>query len=143
MIELYTDGGCKPNPGIGSWAFIILKNDKEIYRLSGIGGKGVTNNQMEYLAIYNGLNYLLKNNIVDDDENDVSIISDSMLVIKQISGEYNINNVTLKEYCNKIFEIGKVLFKSKNIKLTWNSRESNWTKICDEMCDVEIKKYDA
>ncbi len=30
MIEIYTDGACKGNPGIGSWAYVVLKDAKEI-----------------------------------------------------------------------------------------------------------------
>lgn len=55
-IEIYTDGGCEPNPGKGGWAAIILwQNGKEI--LSG-AEKFTTNNRMELTAALNALKKL-------------------------------------------------------------------------------------
>ncbi len=52
ILEVYTDGGCIPNPGYGGWSFVI---DKEEYK-SG-GQKNVTNNQMELRAIIEAIEY--------------------------------------------------------------------------------------
>ena len=30
MINIYTDGACSGNPGIGGWGVVILDNNKEI-----------------------------------------------------------------------------------------------------------------
>lgn len=52
--KIYTDGGCKPNPGFGGWAAIIheyldgdLKSEIEI---SGVANQS-TNNRMEMTAL--------------------------------------------------------------------------------------------
>jgi ribonuclease HI len=58
IVELFTDGACSGNPGPGGWAFILrdLKTGKE---LSGSGGQAeTTNNQMELMAVIQGLNAL-------------------------------------------------------------------------------------
>lgn len=26
MTEIYTDGACEPNPGPGSWAFVVVRD---------------------------------------------------------------------------------------------------------------------
>ncbi|WP_456868407.1 ribonuclease HI [Galbibacter sp. BG1] len=52
-IEIYTDGGCRPNPGVGGWAAILRYkgHSKEIY-----GGEiDTTNNRMELMAVIQGL----------------------------------------------------------------------------------------
>ncbi len=49
-IIIYTDGGCKGNPGIGAWAFVMYYNDKLLTEQSA-GVKYTTNNQMELTAV--------------------------------------------------------------------------------------------
>ncbi|ETO91814.1 MAG: ribonuclease HI [Candidatus Xenolissoclinum pacificiensis L6] len=58
-IEIFTDGSCSGNPGIGGWGFIILSQEKE-YRLSG-AEKDTTNNRMEMIAVIEGLSFIDKN----------------------------------------------------------------------------------
>lgn len=55
-VVLYTDGACSYNPGPGGWGVVLLygNNRKE---LSG-GQESTTNNQMELLAVIEGLKAL-------------------------------------------------------------------------------------
>lgn len=55
-VEIYTDGGCKPNPGPGGWAVLLRFGEKE-RELSG-GAADTTNNQMEITAAIEGLSAL-------------------------------------------------------------------------------------
>ena len=48
MVEIWTDGGCKPNPGPGGWA-AILRMGKHEKELSGYDS-ATTNNRMELTA---------------------------------------------------------------------------------------------
>jgi len=54
-INLYTDGGCSGNPGPGGWAYILrhLPSGKEIEMSGSL--ENTTNNQMELLAVIEGL----------------------------------------------------------------------------------------
>lgn len=55
-VEIYTDGACKGNPGVGGWGAILLYGDheKEIF-----GGElQTTNNRMELLAVIRALEAL-------------------------------------------------------------------------------------
>lgn len=57
MIEIYTDGACSQNgTQDGGWAFIIRKNELEVFAESG-GKKNTTNNEMELMAFKNALDY--------------------------------------------------------------------------------------
>lgn len=47
-VEIWTDGGCKPNPGIGGWAAVLRFGDRE-REISG-GERETTNNRMELTA---------------------------------------------------------------------------------------------
>ena len=55
MINIYTDGACSGNPGIGGWGVVILDNNNEII-LNG-GDQHTTNNKMELTAAIKALKY--------------------------------------------------------------------------------------
>ncbi len=52
-IIIYTDGGCKGNPGPGGWAFVLILGS-EVHKLSGANPQ-CTNNQMELTAVIEAL----------------------------------------------------------------------------------------
>ena len=58
MIEIYTDGACKGNPGPGGWGAVLTsgQHKKKIYG----GEKDTTNNRMELLAAIRALEALKK-----------------------------------------------------------------------------------
>ena len=53
-VMIYTDGGCRPNPGPGGWGAVILVQGRDPRELSG-GKKVVTNNRMELVAAIEAL----------------------------------------------------------------------------------------
>ena len=56
LVEIWTDGGCKPNPGPGGWAAILRYKGSE-RELSG-GENATTNNRMEMTAAASALESL-------------------------------------------------------------------------------------
>ena len=58
LVEIWTDGGCKPNPGPGGWAAILRFRGVE-KELSG-GETATTNNRMELTAAAAALEALKK-----------------------------------------------------------------------------------
>lgn len=56
IVEIWTDGGCKPNPGPGGWAAILRFGATE-KELSG-GEAATTNNRMELTAACEALEAL-------------------------------------------------------------------------------------
>ena len=57
-VEVWTDGGCKPNPGPGGWA-AILKFKDTVKELSG-ADEDTTNNRMELTAAAEALSALTR-----------------------------------------------------------------------------------
>ncbi len=55
-VNLYTDGGCRGNPGPGGWG-AILRWGQHYKELSGFVAE-TTNNQMELMAVIKGLEAL-------------------------------------------------------------------------------------
>ncbi|HTQ72456.1 MAG TPA: ribonuclease HI [Acidocella sp.] len=62
IVEIWTDGGCKPNPGPGGWA-AIMKFKGVVRELSG-GAGDTTNNRMELTAAAEALSALKRPCIV-------------------------------------------------------------------------------
>ena len=59
-VEIYTDGGCSPNPGPGGWAAVLIfSKHKQVKEISG-AEMDTTNNRMELLAAIEALRSLEK-----------------------------------------------------------------------------------
>ena len=71
MINIYTDGACSGNPGIGGWGVVIIDNGEEI-QLNG-GNHNTTNNKMELTAAIKALEYF-------EQRKDLIIYTDSRYV---------------------------------------------------------------
>ena len=80
MIELFTDGACRGNPGPGGYG-IILHYKGHRKELSA-GFRLTTNNRMELLAVIVGLEQLKKEN------QDVIVYSDSQYVINAVEKKW-------------------------------------------------------
>ncbi|WP_425914724.1 ribonuclease HI [Pseudomonas sp. GWSMS-1] len=77
QVEIYTDGACKGNPGVGGWgALMIFKGvEKELW-----GGEAdTTNNRMELTAAIRALAELKRSC-------DVRLVTDSQYVMQGIQG---------------------------------------------------------
>lgn len=57
-VEIFTDGACRGNPGIGGWGAVLRFNGHE-KRLSG-GEQDTTNNRMELMAAIKALESLTR-----------------------------------------------------------------------------------
>lgn len=57
LVEIFTDGACKGNPGPGGWGAILRSADGRERELSG-GESPTTNNRMELKAAIEALNAL-------------------------------------------------------------------------------------
>jgi ribonuclease HI len=62
-VNIYTDGACRGNPGVGGWGVLIEyeNHNKEMFG----GEKITTNNQMELMAAIQGLKALSEKCIVN------------------------------------------------------------------------------
>lgn len=76
MVEAFTDGACRGNPGPGGWGVLLRFNGNE-KRLFG-GEAETTNNRMELMAVIQALESLKR-------ECKVKLTSDSQYVLKGIN----------------------------------------------------------
>jgi ribonuclease HI len=56
VVEIYTDGACKGNPGVGGWG-ALLRSGSNVRELYG-GEPATTNNRMELMAVIRALEAL-------------------------------------------------------------------------------------
>ena len=76
IVELYTDGACRGNPGPGGWGALIKFNghEKELWG----GEQDTTNNRMELMAAIQGLDFLTR-------DCQVKLYTDSKYVMQGIT----------------------------------------------------------
>lgn len=80
---VYTDGGCRGNPGLGSYYFIILNGNNEPLYENGELFRDTTNNRMEIMAILRALEIIFSVNKGKDIS--ITIYSDSMYCINALT----------------------------------------------------------
>ncbi len=108
---MFTDGGCKPNPGRGSIGIVILDQDGQELECfcSSIDGES-TSNQAEYKALIKGLDLAAKHCRFE-----VYCWLDSTLILKQLKAEYRLRNPELRklwhEVINKERPFEKVVYQ--------------------------------
>lgn len=90
--KVFVDGASRNNPGPSGAGIVIMKNDEPVVQEGFYLGKR-TNNQAEYLALLLGIFFLEQQAKPGDN---VRIISDSELLVKQINGIYRVKNELLK-----------------------------------------------
>ena len=58
-VEIYSDGACSPNPGLGGWGAVLLAPEYGNYRREVSGSEpDTTNNRMELMGAIGGLREL-------------------------------------------------------------------------------------
>jgi len=88
--RLYTDGGSRGNPGPAASAFVLEAEDGTVLEARGTAIGVATNNVAEYRALVDGLRRAVE---VGVDE--LEVVSDSELLVKQMRGEYRVKNAAL------------------------------------------------
>jgi len=143
MIEIYTDGGCRPNPGNGGWAAIIYYGYVPVpIELSGYV-EGTTNNRMEIQAVIEALTY-----IGNDSNAKIVITTDSQYVKNGItswihSWKKNHWRNSAGEVANKdLWQRLDALVQGKDITWKWirGHCDNPHNDRCDELCTMEILK---
>ena len=112
---LYFDGSSKSNPGLaGAGAVLYDENHNEIWCISKKVGDKETNNYAEYYALVIGLEECLQRKLqgsIQGSLKQLIVKGDSLLVIKQMKGEYKVKSENLLPLYKKAKELQKELEK--------------------------------
>jgi ribonuclease HI len=133
-ITIYTDGGSRGNPGPSAIGVVFCNENGEIFKKYSEYLGETTNNDAEYKAVIFALKKfkaLLGKKIAETSE--IEIKSDSELMVRQLNGEYKIENKNIGEL---FLEIWNLKTDFKKIKFTLIPREKN--KEADKMVNEEL-----
>ena len=90
--RLSTDGGARGNPGLAAYGYVLEAEDGTVLAAHGEAIGVATNNVAEYSALIAGLE-----KAVELEVDDLEVVSDSELMVKQMRGEYKVKNAALRE----------------------------------------------
>lgn len=131
MIEINIDGASRGNPGLSAIGIIIKSKGKTIKEYNEfIGFK--TNNQAEYTALKRALE--ICNNI----DKEITIFSDSELLVNQRNLKYRIRSQELKMISRDIAELEKNYAKISYIHIP-REKNSNADLLANKALNAYIK----
>lgn len=141
-VDLYTDGACSGNPGVGGWGAILIYNGHE-KEVSGYN-KDTTNNRMEIFAVIQGLKQL-------NQPCEVTVYSDSAYVCNAFTekwiDEWQANNWRTKSKDKvKNDDLWKLLLMQMEdhnvsfVKVKGHA-DNVYNNRCDKLATGEISKH--
>jgi ribonuclease HI len=90
--RLFTDGGARGNPGPAAFAYVLEAEDGTVLAAHGQSIGTATNNVAEYRGLVAGLERAVEAGV-----DELEVVSDSELMVKQMRGEYRVKNAALRE----------------------------------------------
>ena len=90
--KLSTDGGARGNPGPAAYGYVLEAEDGTVLDARGEAIGVATNNVAEYRALLAGLEKAAELGVTE-----LEVVSDSELLVKQMTGEYRVKNPALAE----------------------------------------------
>ena len=109
--KLSTDGGSRGNPGPAAYGYVLETEDGTVLDARGETIGVATNNVAEYRALIAGLE-----KAVDLGIDELEVVSDSELLVKQMQGEYRVKNEALRELNDEANslerKLGRVRYKA-------------------------------
>jgi ribonuclease HI len=115
--RLSTDGGSRGNPGPAAYGYVLETDDGTVLDARGEAIGVATNNVAEYRALLAGLVAAAERGVEE-----LEVVSDSELLVKQMRGEYKVKNETLGELVDEAHAIGG---RFRTVRYTAVRREHN------------------
>jgi probable phosphoglycerate mutase len=115
--RLSTDGGARGNPGPAAYGYVLETEDGTVLDARGETIGVATNNVAEYRGLVAGLAKAVELGI-----DEVEVVSDSELLVKQMRGEYKVKNEALRELSLEATRLARQL---KNVSYTAVRRAHN------------------
>jgi ribonuclease HI len=115
--RLWTDGGARGNPGPAAFAYVLEADDGTVLAAQGEGIGEATNNVAEYRGLIAGLARAVELGV-----DELEIVSDSELLVKQMRGEYRVKNAALRELSA---QAGRLARRLGEVRYTAVRREHN------------------
>jgi len=131
--RLSTDGGARGNPGPAAYGYVLESDDGHVLAAHGERIGTATNNVAEYRALVAGLEKALALGV-----DELEVVSDSELLVKQMRGEYRVKNEALRELRDEAEALARRLRK---INYTAVRREHN--ELADRLVNEALDALEA
>jgi ribonuclease HI len=115
--RLSTDGGSRGNPGPAAYGYVLETDDGTVLDARGEAIGVATNNVAEYRGLLAGLASALERGIEE-----LEVVSDSELLVKQMRGEYKVKSPSLRELVDEAEFLAR---KLRRVRYTAVRREHN------------------
>lgn len=140
MVEIYTDGAARGNPGPGGYGVVLLANGhrKELSK----GFRLTTNNRMELMAVIAGLEAMKRQDLK------ITIYSDSKYVVEAVEKgwvfQWNMKPDFGKKKNRDLWKKFLKLYEYQNITFVWvkghsTNKENNR---CDELATEAADSFE-
>lgn len=126
--RLSTDGGARGNPGPAAYGYVLEAEDGTVLAAHGEKIGIATNNVAEYSALIAGLEKALELGV-----DEVEVVSDSELMVKQMTGQYRVKNEALRELS---LEAGRLARRIGDVDYTAVRREHN--QLADQLVNEAL-----
>jgi ribonuclease HI len=127
-VKLSTDGGARGNPGPAAYGYVLEDEDGNVLAAHGERIGIATNNVAEYSALIAGLEKAIELGL-----DEVEVVSDSELMVKQMRGEYRVKNEALQELWSRA---GRLARQVGCVGYTAVRREHN--KLADKLVNEAL-----
>jgi ribonuclease H / adenosylcobalamin/alpha-ribazole phosphatase len=131
--KLSTDGGARGNPGPAAYGYVLEAEDGTVLAAHGETIGTATNNVAEYRALVAGLEKALELHV-----DEVEVVSDSELLVKQMRGEYKVKKPTLRELWEEATDLARQL---RSVRYTAVRREHN--ELADRLVNEALDASEA
>jgi ribonuclease HI len=131
--KLSTDGGARGNPGPAAYGYVLEADDGTVLAAHGETIGTATNNVAEYRALVAGLERAIELGV-----DELEVVSDSELVVKQMRGEYKVKKAALRELWQEAAELARGL---KSVSYTAVRREHN--ELADRLVNEALDALEA
>ncbi len=98
--RLSTDGGARGNPGPAAYGYVLEAENGTVLAAHGEAIGVATNNVAEYRALVEGLRKAAELGVAE-----LEVVSDSELLVRQMSGEYKVKNEALRRLYEEATEL--------------------------------------
>jgi ribonuclease HI len=115
--KLSTDGGARGNPGPAAFAYVLETEDGHVLEAHAETIGVATNNVAEYRALVAGLAKAVELGV-----DELEVVSDSELLVKQMRGEYKVRKESLRELSA---EAARLAGKLRRVRYKAVRREHN------------------
>ena len=126
--RLSTDGGARGNPGPAAFGYVLEAEDGTVLAAHGETIGVATNNVAEYRALIAGLEKAVEVGV-----DQLEVVSDSELLVRQMKGEYRVKNENLRSLAMQASRLARQVGRVR-----WTSVRREHNELADRLVNEAL-----